>query len=148
MMNRVGVVIGKLLSIALIKFICYTVGNGAGPGKAYFGDALGMLLREQKLIQNHWLLVLYFADYTRGVLLGSSTSHGDGFSVTGVNAIQFIDDMQHIVAASFFAVGYDVDARSVLVFDSLESSLVQQSRKLGSPEFFLAAVERKAKAVE
>ena len=148
MMNRVGVVIGKLLSIALLIFVGYTVGNGAGPWKAYLGDPPGVLLREQKLIQNHWLLMLYFADYTRGVLLGSSGSHRDRFSVNGVNAVQFIDDMQHIVAASFLAVGHDVDARAVLVLDRLKSSLVQQSRKLGLPQFLLETVKGKAKAVE
>ena len=52
MMNRVGVVIGELLSIACIVFICDTVGDGAGTRKAYLGDALGVLLGEQELIQN------------------------------------------------------------------------------------------------
>ena len=75
-------------------------------------------------------------------------AHGDGFSVAGVNAIQFVDDVQHIVAASFFAVGDDVDARPVLVVDGPQRSLVQQSCKLGLPDFLSAAVEGKAKAVE
>ena len=69
MMDGVGVVEGKLLSIAPIIFIGHAVGNGAGPGKPYLGDALGMLLREQKLLQNQRLLVAQFSDYTRGVLL-------------------------------------------------------------------------------
>ena len=125
MTNRIGVVKGKLLSIAPIIFIRYTVGNGAGTGKAYFGVALGVLLGEQELIQNDRLLMLYFSDHTRGVLLCRSRSHRDRFSVKGVNAIQFIDDMQHVVAASFFAVGHDVDARAVLVLDGLQSGLVQ-----------------------
>ena len=92
--------------------------------------------------------MLYFADDTRSILLGGSGSHRDGFSVTSVNTFQFIDDMQHIVASSFFAVGHDVDARSVLVFDGLQSRLVQQSCKLGLPQFLLETVKRKAKAVE
>src|ERR1700730_16092268 len=92
--------------------------------------------------------MLYFADDTRGVLLGRSRAHRNGFSVRGGDAVQFIDDMQHIVAASFFAVGHDVDARSVLVFDRLKSGLVQQSCKLGLPQFLLETVKRKPKAVE
>src|ERR1700674_6013012 len=148
MVNRVGVVKGKLLSIALIIFIRYTVGNGARPRKAYFGNPLSVLLRKQKLIENHRLLMLYFANDTRSVLLGSSGSHRDGFSVTGVNTFQFVDDMEHIVAASFFAVGHDVDARSVLVSDGLQSRLVQQSCKLGLPQFLLETVEGTAKAVQ
>ena len=147
-MNRIGVVISELLSITLIVFIGDTVGNGTGPGKAYLGEAPGVLFREQELVQNHWLLILYLADYTRGVLLGSSGSHGDAFSVAGIDTVQSIDDVQYVVAASFFAVGHDVDARPVLVLDSLQSSLVQQFRKLGLPEFFLKTLKSKAKAVE
>ena len=56
-MDGVGVVEGKLSSIAQLIFIGHTVGNGAGPGKAYLGDAFGVLLREQKLVQNQGLLV-------------------------------------------------------------------------------------------
>src|SRR5450631_1681699 len=148
MMNRVGVVVGKLLAIALIVFIGHTVGDGAGPREAHFGDSLGVLLREQKLIQNHWLLVLYFVDDTRRVLLGGSAAHGNGFSVTGVDPVQSINDVQHVVPASFFAVGCDVDAGSVLVFDRPKSGLVQQLIEFGLPEFFSAAVKGKTKAVE
>ena len=87
-------------------------------------------------------------DDTRSVLLGSSGSHRDGLSVTGVNTFQFVDDMQHIVAASLFAVGDDVDACAVLVFDRLQRGLIQQSCKFACPEFCLAPVESKTKAVE
>ena len=86
---------------------------------------------------------------TRGcVLLRRSASHGNAFPVAGVDAIQLVDDVQHIVAASFFTVGHDVDACPVLVFDSRKRCLVQQSCKFGWPEFLLAPVESKAKAVE
>ena len=44
MMDRVGVVKGKLLAIALIIFIGHAIGDGAGPGKADFGDAVRVLL--------------------------------------------------------------------------------------------------------
>ena len=57
MMNRVGVIEGKLPAIALIVFIRHAVGNGAGPGKADLGDTPGVLLREQKLLQNQRPLV-------------------------------------------------------------------------------------------
>ena len=56
--------------------------------------------------------------------------------------------MQDIVTAAFLAVGHDIDARAVLVFDGLERSPVEQSRKLGGPELLSATVEGKAEAVE
>ena len=71
-----------------------------------------------------------------------------GLRLCGIDALQTIDDMQDIVAAAFFAVGHDVDARAVLVLDRLERGPVQQSRKLGWPEFLSATVEGKAEAVE
>ena len=92
--------------------------------------------------------MLYFADYARRVLLGSSGAHRNRFSVNGVNSAKLIDDMQHIVPTPFFTVGDDVDARAILVFDCLKSGPVQQFCKLGLPELLLATVERKAKAIE
>ena len=129
-------------------FIGHTVGNGAGPWKAYLGDPPGVLLGEQKLIQKHGPVVLDLADDPRCVLLRRSASHGNAFPVAGVNAIQLVDDVQHIMAASFFTVGHDVDACPVLVVDRRKSSLVQQSCKFGWPELLLAPVESEANAVE
>src|SRR5439155_4145558 len=106
MMDSVGVVEGKLLSVALIKFIGHAIGDGAGPGKPYLGDALGMLPGEQELIQNHRPHVLDLADDPWSVLVRRSAAHGDAFSVPGVNATQLVDDVQHIMAASFFTVGH------------------------------------------
>ena len=57
MMDGVGVVEGKLSSIAPVIFIRHAISDGAGPRKADLGDALGVLLREQKLLQNQRLLV-------------------------------------------------------------------------------------------
>ena len=92
--------------------------------------------------------MLYFADYPRSILLGSSSAHGNGFAVDGVDAAQLVDDMQHVVAAPFFTIGHDVDACAILVFDRRKSGPVQQFCKFDLPELLLAAVEGKAKAVE
>ncbi len=92
--------------------------------------------------------MLYFADYTRSILLSSSSAHRNRFSVNGVNSVQLIDDMEHIVPAPFFTIGDDIDARAILVLDCLKSGPVQQSCKLGLPELLLATVKRKAKAIE
>src|SRR5450432_1809638 len=117
MMDRVGVVESEALSIAFVIFICHAVGDGAGPGKAYFWDALGVFPRKQELVQNHRLLMLDFTDDARSVLLRSSGAHRNRFEVDSVNSAQLIDDMQNVVAAPFLTVGNDVDARAVLVFD-------------------------------
>ena len=146
MMNRVGVVEGKSLSIALIVFIGHAVGNGARPRKPYLGDALGMLPGEQELIQNHRPHVLYLADDPRRVLLRRSAAHGDAFPVAGVDASQLVDDVQHIVAAPFFAVGHDVDARAVLVFDRLKRGPVQQSCEFGRSRAPFGADRRKSQS--
>ncbi len=66
----------------------------------------------------------------------------------GVNAIEPVDDVQHVMAASFFTVGHDVDAGVVLVFDRGKSSLVEQSPKFLRADFLLTPVEGKAEAVE
>jgi hypothetical protein len=92
--------------------------------------------------------VFYLSDDARGVLLGRSTSHRDEFAVAGVYAIQFVDDVQHIVAAALFTVGDDVDAGPGLVVDGLERGLVQQPRKLGLPQFLFEIIKRESKAVE
>ena len=57
MVNRIGVVEGELLSITAIVFIGHAIGDGARPGKAYFGDALRMLLRERKFVEDERFLV-------------------------------------------------------------------------------------------
>ena len=103
---------------------------------------------EQELIENHGPAVLDLADDPGCVLLRRSPSHGNALSIVGVNAIQLVDDVQHVMAASFFTVGHDVDAGAVLVFDRGKSGLVQQSRKFLRPDFLLTPVEGKAKAVE
>ena len=131
MANRIGVVEGELLSITAIVFIGHAIGDGARSGKAYFGDALRMLPREQKLIEHQRLFVAQLPNDTRGVLRRGACAHRDRLAALGIDTVQTIDDMQHIVPAAFFAVGHDVDAGAILVVDGVECSLVQQSRKFG-----------------
>ena len=148
MVNRVGIVKRQLFSITVVILIRDTVGNGAGAGQGYFGNALGVLLREQKFVQHQRLPVLYLADHTRGVLARGSAAHRDRFQLDGIDAIEFVDDVQHVVAASFFAVGDDVDAGPVLILNGPKGRLVQQSREQAESQFLFAQVERKTKAVE
>ena len=129
-MYRFGVVVSELLSVAVIVFVRDAIGDGTGPGKAYLCDALRMLPGEQKLVQDHGPLVFDLADDAWGILLRSSVSHGNALPVAGFHTIQFVDDVQHVMAASFFSVGHDVDARPVLVPDRRKCSLVQQFREL------------------
>jgi len=148
MMNRVGIIEGKSPAIALIMLIRDTVGDGARTRQRYLGDPESMALGEQEFVHEHPLPVGDLADDARSVLPGGSTPHRDRLAVAGIDTVQSVDDMKHVVAAPLFSVGHDVDARTVLILDGFERSPVEQPREGRIPDFLAAIVEGISKAVE
>ena len=112
------------------------------------GFSQNMPLSEPEFVQEQTLPVGQLADDARRILPGSARTHRDGLEVLRVHTAQTVDDVQHVVAATFLAVGDDVDSRAILIPDGLECSPVEQPRELGLPDLFPATIKCEAEAVQ